>query len=89
MPVSTFFPNNVDTQELKRDFMTLWSHVVKHLPSFAFLKTSTIYDIPHQYSDVLKLPLPEVCFKTFESNNNNNFEHYIFYCYLSAINSWP
>ena len=39
VPVSSFFPNNVDIQELKRDFMTLWSHVVKHLPSFAFLKT--------------------------------------------------
>ena len=59
--VSSFFPSNEDTQEVKRDFMILWSRcIVKHLPSFGFLKKSVIYHIPHQYSDVMKLPVPEV-----------------------------
>ena len=61
VPVSSFFPSNEDTQELKRDFMVLWSRViVKYMPSFAFLKKSIIYHIPHQYSEVMKLPVPEV-----------------------------
>lgn len=61
VPVSSFFPSSEDTQELKRDFMILWSHcIVKNLPSFGFLKKSVIYHIPHQYSDVMTLPVPEV-----------------------------
>ena len=59
--VSSFFPSNEDTQELKRDFMILWSRcIVKHLPSLGFLKRIVMYHIPHQYSDVMKLPVPEV-----------------------------
>ena len=61
VPVRSFFPSNEDTQELKRDFMILWSRcIVKHLPSFGFLKRSVIYHIPHPYSDVMKQPVPEV-----------------------------
>ena len=61
VPVSSFFPDNGDIQELKRDFMTLLSRViVKHLTSFAFLRNSVIYHIPHQYSDVMKHPVPEL-----------------------------
>jgi len=59
--VSSFFPSNEDTRELKRDFMILWSRcIVKHLPSFDLLKGSVIYHIPQPYSDVMKLPVPEV-----------------------------
>lgn len=47
--VSSFLPSNEDTQELKRDFMILWSCcIVNNLPSFGFLKKSVIYLIPHQ-----------------------------------------
>ena len=47
VPVSSFFPSNEDTQELKRDFMVLWSRViVKYMPSFAFLK----YHLSHTTS---------------------------------------
>lgn len=61
VPVSSFFPSNEDTLELKRDFMILWSRcIVKNLPAFGCLKKSVIYHIPHQYSDVMKLPVPEV-----------------------------
>ena len=61
VPVSSFFPSNEDTRELKRDFMVLWSQViVKYMRSFAFLKKSIIYHIPHQCSEVMKLPVPEV-----------------------------
>ena len=63
VPVSSFFPSNEDTQELKRDFMVMWSRViVKYIPSFAFLKKSIIHHIPHQYSEVMKLSVPEVSF---------------------------
>ena len=63
VPVSSFFPSNEDTQELKRDFMVMWSRViVRCILSFAFLKKSIIYHIPHQYSEVMKLPVPEVSF---------------------------
>lgn len=61
VPVSSFFPDNGDILELKRDFMTLRSCViVNHLTSFGFLRNSVIYHIPHQYSDVMKHPVPEV-----------------------------
>ena len=61
VPVSSFFPDNGDIQELKRDFMTLWSRViVNHLTAFTVLRNSVIYHIPHQYSDVMKHPVPEV-----------------------------
>ena len=60
-PVISFFPSNEDTLELKRYFMIPWSRcIVKTLPPFGFLKKSFIYHIPHQYSDVMKLPVPEV-----------------------------
>ena len=63
VPVRSFFPSNEDTKELKRDYMTLWSRVlIKYMPSFAFLKKCTIHHIPHQYSEVMKLPVPEVSF---------------------------
>jgi len=61
VPVSSFFPDNEDMQELKSDFMILWSHaIVNHLSSFAFLRNTVAYHIPHQYSDVMKCPGPEV-----------------------------
>lgn len=63
MPVSSFFPSSEDTQELKRDFMVMWSRViVKYIPSFASLKKSIIHHIPHQYNEVMKLSVPEVSF---------------------------
>ena len=41
--------------------MTLWSRViVNHLTAFTVLRNSVIYHIPHQYSDVMKHPVPEV-----------------------------
>ena len=64
VPVSAFFPDNEDINQLKRDFMTLWSRViVNHLTSFAFLRNSVIYHIPHQYSNVMKHPVQEVSVK--------------------------
>ena len=61
VPVSSFFPDNEDIQELKSDFMILWSRaIVNHLSSFAFLRNAVVYHIPHQYSDVMRCPVPQV-----------------------------
>ena len=61
VPVSSFFPDNEEIQELKSDFMILWSRViVNHLSSFSFLRNSVVHHIPHQYSDVMKCPVAEV-----------------------------
>lgn len=38
---------------------------MKYMPSFAFLKESIIYRIPHQYSEVMELPVPEVSFSDY------------------------
>ena len=41
--------------------MTLWSRVVvKHLEKFSFLKNAVVYHIPHEYTEVMKQPVPEV-----------------------------
>lgn len=61
VPVSAFFPNSEEIVQLKRDFMTLWSRVVvKHLEKFSFLKNAVVYHIPHEYTEVMKQPVPEV-----------------------------
>lgn len=55
VPVSSFFPDSGDIQELKSDFMILWSRViVNHLLAFAFLRNVVVYHIPHQYSNIMK-----------------------------------
>ena len=38
---------------------------MKYMPSFAFLKKSIIYRIPHQYSEAMELPVPEVSFSDY------------------------
>lgn len=61
VPVSSFFPDNGNIQELKSDFIILWLHViVNHLSAFAFLRNSVVYHIPHQYTDVMKCPVPKL-----------------------------
>lgn len=64
VPVASFFPSHEEIQELKGDFMTLWSRVlVKHLEPFGCFKHAVVYNIPHQYSEIMKNPVPEVGLK--------------------------
>ena len=46
VPVSSFFPDNGDIQELKSDFMIHWSRViVNHSSAITFLRNSVVYHI--------------------------------------------
>ena len=61
-PISSFIPSHSEINNLKQDYVVLWSRViVKYLKQFSFLCSATIKHIPHRYSEIKAKPVDEVC----------------------------
>ena len=59
--VSDFLPSNCDIASLKRDFIPLWSRViVSQIKELGLFKSSVVWHIPHEYSEIMQQPSCEV-----------------------------
>ena len=59
--VADFLHSCDDIAKLKADFVPLWTRVVvNQLKEFGVFKSSVVWHIPHEYSDIMQQPSREV-----------------------------